>query len=228
MKRLVQPEILDTLPPGDPRAIGSRRDLHRINWWMRNHAIMAGALQSHLPRAPKKITELGAGDGKFLLRVAKKTAPRWLGVQATLLDLQKNVSAETLAALVKLGWRPETVVADVFNWPSANAGDEVVIANLFLHHFEDARLAELLGNISQRTKLFVAVEPYRFALPELVGRMLWFMGCNEVTRHDAAVSVRAGFEGREISALWPDHKNWKLTERRVGLFSHVFIAQRLE
>ena len=228
MKRLVQPEILDTLPPDDPLAIGSRRDLHRINWWMRNHAIMAGALQRHLPRAPKKITELGAGDGKFLLRVARKTAPRWPDVQATLLDLQKNVAAETLASFVTLGWRAETVVADVFNWPSSADADEVVIANLFLHHFEDARLAELLGNISQRTKLFVAVEPYRFVLPNLVGRMLWFMGCNEVTRHDAAVSVRAGFEGREISALWPDQKNWRLTERRAGLFSHVFIAQRLE
>ena len=83
MKRLVQPELLDTLPPDDPLAIGSRRDLHRINWWMRNHAIMAGALQRHLPRAPKQITELGAGDGKFLLRVAKKTARRWPDVQAT-------------------------------------------------------------------------------------------------------------------------------------------------
>ena len=54
MKRLVQPELLDTLPPDDPLAIGSRRDLHRINWWMRNHAIVASALQSHLPRAPDR------------------------------------------------------------------------------------------------------------------------------------------------------------------------------
>ena len=54
------------------------------------------------------------------------------------------------------------------------------------------------------------------------------IGCNAVTRHDAAVSVRAGFLGNELSALWPDQKNWQLTERRTGLFSHLFVAQKIQ
>ena len=51
--------------------------------------------------------------------------------------------------------------------------DEIVIANLFLHHFEDARLAELLRNISERAKLFIAVEPHRFRFASLCAQMLW-------------------------------------------------------
>ncbi|HEX3890808.1 MAG TPA: FAD-dependent monooxygenase, partial [Verrucomicrobiae bacterium] len=51
--------------------------------------------------------------------------------------------------------------------------------------------------------------------------------CNNVTRHDAIVSVRAGFSGEELSALWPDKKNWRLTERHSGLFSHLFVAQKI-
>ena len=46
MKRIIEPELLDTLPPDDPRAVRSRRDLRRVNAWMRNHAIMARALQT--------------------------------------------------------------------------------------------------------------------------------------------------------------------------------------
>ena len=38
---------------------------------------------------------------------------------------------------------------------------------------------------------------------------------------------RAGFVRKEISALWPDKQNWQLTERRAGLFSHLFIAQKI-
>ena len=73
MKRIVQPELLDTLPPDDPRAVRSRRDLRRLNAWMRNHAIMANALQTAANgQAPKQIIELGAGDGDFLLRVAQR------------------------------------------------------------------------------------------------------------------------------------------------------------
>ncbi len=44
MNRIVKPELLDELPPADPRAVRSRRDLRRVNAWMRNHAIMARAL----------------------------------------------------------------------------------------------------------------------------------------------------------------------------------------
>src|SRR5258706_15601151 len=98
VKRIVQPEILDTLSPADPRAARSRRDLRRVNAWMDNHSIMARALQkSWNSPAPKQITELGAGDGNFLLRVAQTTSRHWPDVEVTLLDLQPNVSTETLA-----------------------------------------------------------------------------------------------------------------------------------
>src|SRR5208283_4278738 len=73
MKRIIEPELLDELPSDDPRAAGSRRDLRRLNTWMRNHAIMADALQTDANgQTPKRIVELGAGDGDFLLRVARR------------------------------------------------------------------------------------------------------------------------------------------------------------
>jgi hypothetical protein len=225
MKRLVEPEWLDELPPDDPRAIRSRRDLRRVNAWMRHPSLMAGALQNGLnDSAPGKIIELGAGDGNFLLAVAQKIAPRWPAANVSLLDLQKNVSAETLADLTELGWRAEVLVADVFNWPPAEC--DVVIANLFLHHFADARLAELLRLISERAKLFIALEPRRAPWPLFCSRLLAAIGCNDVTRHDAVVSVRAGFSGHELSSLWPDQNNWQLTEQSAGAFSHLFIARK--
>ena len=33
--RRVEPELLDQLPPTSQRAMESRRDLRRVNWWMR-------------------------------------------------------------------------------------------------------------------------------------------------------------------------------------------------
>jgi hypothetical protein len=227
MKRIVEPELLDELPPGDPHAVRSRRDLRRVNAWMRNHTIMANALQTGLNgQTPKQIIELGAGDGHFLLRVAKKVAPRWPDVNMTLLDHQKIVEPQTLAAFAPLGWRAEAVVADVFDWLQTPAPANVIVANLFLHHFGDARLAELLRAIAGRTRLFVAIEPRRERWPGFFSRLLWAIGCNPVTRHDATVSIRAGFSDNELSALWPVGNDWQLTERRTGLFSHLFIARR--
>lgn len=234
MNRIVQPELLDQLSPADPRAVRSRRDLRRVNAWMGHHAIMALAMQECLQgRVPRQITELGAGDGNFLLRVARKiplqpaSASPWsapTGTRVALLDLHNMVSEETLEAFLDVGCRAETIVADVFNWPAM--GNDVVVANLFLHHFEGERLLELLRLISHRTNVFIALEPRRAEWPLLCSRLLWAIGCNEVTRHDAVVSVRGGFSGCELSALWPDQQDWHLSEQSVGLFSHLFIAKK--
>jgi ubiquinone/menaquinone biosynthesis C-methylase UbiE len=232
MNRIIEPELLDTLSLADPRAVRSRLDLRRVNAWMGHHNIMTFALQKCLPgRPPGQVTDLGAGDGNFLLRVAQKIQAGQAsrpagsaGTKATLLDRQNNVSTETLAAFAALGWQAETLAADVFNWPQVDG--DIVIANLFLHHFKSARLAELFRLISRRARVFIALEPRRAELPLLCSRLLWAIGCNEVTRHDAVVSVRAGFSGGELSALWPEPKHWELTERRAGLFSHLFIAKR--
>ncbi len=233
MKRTVQPELLDTLSPDDPRAVRSRNDLRRINAWMRHHKIMSLALQKYLRgHARGKITELGAGDGHFLLQVARKIKvgqaarlSKATAVKATLIDRQKIVSADTLAAFAQCGWRAEPVVADVFSWPQMEG--DIVVVNLFLHHFEDAQLAELLRLISQRARLFIALEPRRARWPLFCSRLLWAIGCNAVTRHDAVVSVRAGFSGNELSSLWPDKTNWHLQEQPVGAFSHLFIARKM-
>jgi Methyltransferase domain len=228
MNRIVEPELLDELPPDDPRAARSRRDLRRVNAWMRNHEIMAGALRNRLNgRALECITDLGAGDGYFLLRVAQKISSRWPDVHVTLLDRRQIVSDEVLAALANPGWRAEVVVADAFDWVRNGNFSQIVVANLFLHHFENERLADLLRAVAQRAELFVAVEPRRAGWPLFCCRWLWAIGCDAVTRHDARISVRAGFTGQELSALWPDGQSWRLTEHSAGPFSHLFVAQRI-
>jgi hypothetical protein len=227
VNRIIQSELLDGLPPDDPGALRSRRDLRVLNAVMRHHACVSGALRKAVNgRPPERITELGAGDGHFLLRVAHILAPRWKSVNVTLLDRQKTVSEATLAGFAVLGWPTQTIVADALEW----AGDpdsvaDVVITNLFLHHFRDAELTRLFTSVARRARLFVAVEPRRGAWPLFCSRRLLMLGCNAVTRHDAAVSVRAGFAGRELSALWPSSRDWELSESSAGLFSHLFVAQ---
>lgn len=227
MKRNVQPELLDALPPEDPSARRSRRDLQRINSIMRHHTCLAGALHKAVNgRPPERITELGAGDGHFLLRVAQNLVPRWANVNVTLLDQQKTISEETRAGFAALGWPTQEIVADALVWaedPRSKA--DVVVANLFLHHLHEPQLARLFSALSHRARLFVAIEPRRGAGPLFWSRRLWLLGCNSITRYDARLSVEAGFAGRELSALWPADRDWELTESSAGLFSHLFVAR---
>ena len=229
MKRCVEPELLDELLPDDRRAIRSRDDLVRVNGAMGNSGIMVRALRTACNGRPvQRIVDMGAGDGRFLLGVARQLHPDWQGTRAVLLDRRNAVRPETHQAFETLGWRAETCEADVRDWlaqPAAPAYD-VLSANLFLHHFQDAQLAELLRAAARSARVFIAVEPRRSLRSLFVSRLLWFIGCGQVTRHDAVASVRAGFTGRELSRLWSADDNWMLQERSAGWFSHLFIAQR--
>jgi phospholipid N-methyltransferase len=223
--RRLEGEWLDELPADDPRAQRSRADLRRINAIMGNARIVAAALKPLFPETPRSIVELGAGDGVFALRLTRLLAARDLHI--TLVDQQKIVAAETLRGFAEKGATVEVAQADVFEWlerPGPPA--DVVMANLFLHHFEDEALARMLSLIAQRTRVFVACETRRSAATMAGAKMLGFIGCNDVTRHDAAASIRAGFRDGEVSALWPAGA-WSLREEARGLFaSHLFVATR--
>jgi hypothetical protein len=226
VKRIVERELLDELPPDDARAIRSRGDLRRLNWLMRHVAIFRTALTARQEQAPQVIAEIGSGDGTLMVSLARQLHFRWPRVHVVLVDRQKVVGEETLQSFGKLGWRAEAVTADVFDWLASAKKVDVLLANLFLHHFANETLAVLLRSLAQKTNLFLACETRRDWPSLAVGRLLGLMGCNSVTRHDALISMKAGFLGNELSALWPKEGGWELHERRATVFTHLFIAGR--
>ncbi|RWK42513.1 MAG: hypothetical protein EOR47_34925, partial [Mesorhizobium sp.] len=84
--RRLAPEILDGLVADDFRALAARRDLRRINALMFQARIMASLLRKFVPGPPRRILEIGAGDGSFMLAVARRMAGHWPGVELTMLD----------------------------------------------------------------------------------------------------------------------------------------------
>ena len=197
---------------------------------MMQPGIMARALLTHCgPVAPRAILDLGSGDGTFMLRVAALLARRWRNVSVTMLDQQDIVTSATRRGFDALGWSSKTITGDLFGalgdgrLPDADA----ITANLFLHHFMDPQLTSLFAKLAPLAPLFVACEPRRGALPLLGSRLLWAIGCNDVSRHDAVLSVEAGFNGRELSALWPEPQLWQLHEQAARLFTHCFVARRV-
>jgi hypothetical protein len=229
LPRSVEPELLDQMPPDDRAAIRARRDLKRLNAVILQAGIMAPILLRQWTGAPPRtILDLGCGDGNFMLSVARRLAPRWPGVAVTLLDRQNIVSHETRDAFAALSWNAQCVAADVLDHLAQikSPGADIITTNLFLHHFAPEPLGRLLGLAARSAQLVVACEPRRNKFALRASRLLWAIGCNEVSLHDAIVSVRAGFCGHELSALWPDPQRWELQEYAARLFTHCFVARR--
>ena len=221
-RRDVVPERLDALAHDDPQAVASRRDLRRINALMGQAAIASSLVRAHVPEAPRRVADLGCGDGVAALRLLRRMGPASDGATLDLVDMRPAVQPGTVAALEALGWSVRLVSTDVFAWLEGRRDAlDLVTANLFLHHFEDRALGDLLGGIAERAARLVATEPLRSPLARLAARSVGAIGANAVTRHDAPASVLAGFCGRELSAFWPGAT---LFEGRRGPFTHAFAA----
>jgi hypothetical protein len=205
MERVLEPELLDSLPFDDPRARRSRADLRRINFVMGNARYVARELGHDV----RTLLDLGAGDGAFARRIARA------GMDVTLLDR------------VAFPESKNRITDDAYSFLARTSQRfDAIIANLFLHHLDRETLRALLKLISHRTALFIACEPRRSRVALTAARLTWALGASAVTRHDAEASVRAGFCGRELSELWPKKDGWVLVERAAWPFSHLFVARR--
>jgi SAM-dependent methyltransferase len=223
--RLVEPELLDALPPDDPQAVGSRRDLAVVNALMLQPRIMAGLLARHAERPPRRILEIGSGDGTPALKLAKRMHRRWPGVEIVLLDRLPALPPGLERAFAALGWKATAVTADAFAWLDAcRETFDAALANLVLHHFTDAELAALFRALRPRARLFAATETRRDRFSLLASSLLLAIGANPVTRHDAPASVRAGFSGSELGSLWEAAGGRALEERRAFPFTHAFAG----
>lgn len=193
MKRVVVPEILDDLPMDDPAAQASRKDLRRINFLMGNERWIIRQLSTRPDIHDAKIVEWGAGDGGLTAKLAK------LG-NVTALDLvgkPQSISDDV-----------EWIQGDIFK--TELTGD-ILVTNLFLHHFEGDALLKL-GEKAKGFDYLIGVEPWRSSLALMQGRML-LPFVSRVTRHDMIVSIKAGFESGELAqGLDLSEDDWDIKE----------------
>jgi len=210
MDRVVIPELLDSLPADDPSAVRSRRDLSRINAMMGNLRWLRRSIATAGLGPDAHVVEVGAGDGALANALAgdgfKVTA---IDLSPPPADLQKDVT-----------W----IRGDLFEELPRLSGD-VLVGNLFWHHFGDELLADLGAEVG-KFRVVLAAEPMRARFPQVLGVLL-VPFINKVTRHDMFVSIRAGFKPGELPALWQlNSGQWQLEEATGVLGACRLAAHR--
>ena len=215
--RVVIPELLDGLAFDDPAARHNRRDLRRLNALMGNFSWFATAL-SEVWQPGQRWLELGSGDGSLGRFLGRRFAPGdW---HVTGVDFWPR-AADWPGAWE---WRQTDALA------FAEAAEGVSV-NLLLHQFSAPELARLgeRWNESNGPRMLLLNEPLRRPHCLWLARASFLLGQNHVTRHDALVSVRAGFRRGELARLLGlDAQTWALAETETLLGASRLIAVRKE
>lgn len=216
MKRVVQPEILDSLPRDHPDAIANRRDLRLINALMGNYRWFCRTLPPLL-RPDDRILELGAGTGELggrLREVFDGNAPSYCGLD--LWSRPENWPRD---------W--EWIQDDLFTF-ERYSDYTVVVGNLIFHQFDDEQLRQLGDRLAgTKIRLVLASEPARRKLHQGQLKLLRPLGLHPVSRHDGHVSVAGGFRRHELPELLGlSGPPWRVQCRSGFLGWHRTVAGR--
>lgn len=188
-KRLIKPELLDHLPAEEARP--NLEDLVRINTRFGGHSVLMKTLKRAIvSRGSFTLLDVGAASGDAA-RLVQQLYP-----SAAITCLDQNRTNMQQAPFPKL-------LANAFELPFASASFDYVLCSLFLHHFTDEQVVDLLASfyaVARKGLLVFDLErqllPYLF-LP--VTRLLFQW--QPVTVHDGIISVRASFRANELLAL---------------------------
>ena len=214
--REIGKEKLDSLPASHPHALANRRDLQFLNRLMGTRRWFERSLPKSI-ESTGKILELGAGDGSLSHDLQRRHSGGgdW---QWHVLDLQKVPARNSRG----LHWHEADLLR--FNdYPSF----EVVIGNLILHQFNESQLQILGEKLQQGPRTLIFQELWRTAIPYWGSRVITLF-MHPVTRHDAPVSVRAGFRAMELAdQLGLTSKEWTISLEYSPLGAYRMVANRV-
>lgn len=184
-QRIVEPELLDALPPSHPEARESRSELDLMNLLMGNHYWISRLVRK-LYRPGWRLLELGAGSGALGQKLSRGFWP----VSGLIgMDVMSKPSRWPDGA----AWVKGNVLQDPL--PEA----EIVVANLLFHQFDREELKEAGRRLPEKCCVLISVDPSRKPHTLWLGRAVAFMArLNRVTIHDMILSVHAGFRGEEL------------------------------
>jgi hypothetical protein len=187
--RMIRPELLDSA--GTEAAEASVRDLARCNRWLGGHAVRHSVFRTVAgPRERFSVLDIGSasGDaGRSLLR-------KFPLCSVTSLDYR----------LVHLsGARAPRIAADAFHLPFRERSFDFVHSSLFLHHFSEPRIVELLTamrRIARRN--VIIIDLYRHSAPYyFLSASRPFFRWHEISMIDGRTSFDAAFRPAELERL---------------------------
>lgn len=201
MRRIPSAELLDE-DRGDPRDLeASFDDLWRMNRWLGGVSGSLRLLHRFFERTgfqTARIIDVGAGDGRMAGHLARKLRRRSPRTRIMALDRRLSHLQNSRRPLGEVA----RVVADAKTLPFGPESFDVVICNLFLHHFSGAAAVELLRALLELASEAVLVNDLeRNWIPYATVGYLPFIVRSPITRSDGRASVRQAYTRKELQEL---------------------------
>jgi 2-polyprenyl-3-methyl-5-hydroxy-6-metoxy-1,4-benzoquinol methylase len=213
-RRSYQKEIMDDMSIGGETLDKAFRELSKINRWLGGKATSLKGIMSlakNIPH-PKTLTilDVGSGGADIVDAVSSLDAE----VNITALDFNQNACSYAARTHPSLN----VVQGSVMALPFPHQSFDLVHASLFLHHFTEDELRNILQSLMNVTRYGIIINDLRRSLFAYLGItfIAQVLSRSDMVKHDGPLSVRRGFTLKELkklceslsSASFTIHRRW--------------------
>ena len=189
LKRSHTPEIMDDFSIQDERIDSALSELTVTNRLLGGISTTEAGFRILLNGWGKteiSALDIGAGASDILNYLSKKLIP----VKITSVDLNKRACKFLKANLI-----PNVICANSLQIPVKEKAFDIIHASLFLHHFKEEEIKEMLSNLLKISKSGIIINDLRRSIFALLGIKIisTLFSKSEMFKNDGPLSVKKGF-----------------------------------
>lgn len=195
-------EIMDDLNYNGPMLHDALDKLAKINQWLGGNKVtingLKKALKNHSKSQPLTIIDLGCGGGDILRDLSKFGKQN--GYKFKLIGVDANVHTVNYASELSKDFdNIEFKAIDIFSEDFEKMEYDVVLTTLFLHHFKEEQIIEILSKAKNKAKLGIVVNDlHRHRLAYYLFKLICLTIKNNMIIEDGLTSILRGFKRDEL------------------------------
>ncbi len=203
--RTKQVELMDDFTMTGELLVKTLDQLASINKWLGGNSITLNGLKKLLKNEAKNrpitIIDLGCGNGDMLRKVAdygKKESYHFklIGIDANKYTV--NYAKKLSENYTEISYLQQ----DVFSSEFKKMSYDIVLSTLFLHHFTEEEIMDLLSSVLKKSTLGIIVNDlHRHPMAYYLFKLLCLTIQNPMVKQDGLISILRGFKKEDLQKI---------------------------